>query len=249
MIHGGIDGYSRCIVYLLCSNNNRAETVTSLFLSAIEAYGLPSRVRSDFGTENTGVAMFMLEHPHRGPNRGSVITGSSVHNQRIERLWLEVKKNIVTYYRNIFYYLEQCELLDALNDSHLFALHYVFLPRINRSLNELFASWNNHPMRTANNRSPLQLWYSGLHAVVMSNSSAVQSLMSDNTNWNDYGIDEHISNIDTDNNVNVPEIPIQISENETQEIQQHINPLADDGNHGINLYQLTLAALQELTLS
>ena len=37
----------------------------------------------------------MLQHPPRGINRGSMITGRSVHNQRIERLWLEVKMKAV----------------------------------------------------------------------------------------------------------------------------------------------------------
>ncbi|CAH3036790.1 unnamed protein product [Pocillopora meandrina] len=31
VIHGGIDGYSRYIVYLQCSKNNKSETVTKPF--------------------------------------------------------------------------------------------------------------------------------------------------------------------------------------------------------------------------
>ena len=78
--HAAIDGYSRMIVFMKCSNNNKATTVYHHFLEAILNYGLPSRVRSDQGRENCLVAQHMLEH--RGEARGSMITGSSVHNQR-----------------------------------------------------------------------------------------------------------------------------------------------------------------------
>ena len=54
--HCCIDGYSRLVVYIHCSANNRASTVYDLFLHAVEVYGLPSRVRCDQGTENIHVA-------------------------------------------------------------------------------------------------------------------------------------------------------------------------------------------------
>lgn len=53
--HGGIDGYSRTIVYLKCSDNNRALTVLSAFNEAVEDHGLPCKVRSDLGGENVSV--------------------------------------------------------------------------------------------------------------------------------------------------------------------------------------------------
>ena len=85
VIHGGIDAFSRLIVYLHCSNNNRKETVTHLFRSATGCYDWPSRVRSDHGGENVGVWQLMEEV--RGLNRGSFMTGTLVHNRRIKRLW------------------------------------------------------------------------------------------------------------------------------------------------------------------
>ena len=92
VIHGAIDGYSRLITYLRCSTNNKASTVFELFRQAIEIHGLPSRMRSDYGVENVDIAWFMLTCPEKGINRGSMITGSSVHNQRIERLWGRLKE-------------------------------------------------------------------------------------------------------------------------------------------------------------
>ena len=78
-------GLSRLVVFLQASTNNRADSVLNLFMEAIQRCSLPSRVRSDRGLENIAVGRFMIEA--RGKNRGSIITGNSVHNQRIERLW------------------------------------------------------------------------------------------------------------------------------------------------------------------
>ena len=85
VIHAAIDGYSRLPVFCVCSDNNRSDTVLSYFFNATSLYGIPSRIRTDMGTENVQIVRFMLNHPLRGPGRGSAIVGSSVHNQRIER--------------------------------------------------------------------------------------------------------------------------------------------------------------------
>ena len=77
VIHGGIDGYSRLPVYCCCSTNNYSITVLGLFEEAVERYGLPSRVRCDRRNENVDVGFYMLNHPLRGPARGSIIQGGN----------------------------------------------------------------------------------------------------------------------------------------------------------------------------
>jgi hypothetical protein len=46
--HAGIDGYSRRVVFLGISNNNRASTVFRKFQSAVDELGIPARVRYAF---------------------------------------------------------------------------------------------------------------------------------------------------------------------------------------------------------
>lgn len=162
VIHGGIDGYSRLPVYLSASTNNRADTVLQCFLEGVQQYGLPSRVRCDRGGENVMVSQFMLTHPGRGPGRRSCITGRSVHNQRIERFWRDLFMGCVSLFYTLFYILEDMGILDPTNNTDLFALHYVFIPRINHSLDVFRQSYSHHRLRTARNRTPYQLWISGL---------------------------------------------------------------------------------------
>lgn len=93
-----------------------------------------------------------------------VVIGRSTHNQRIERLWRDVYGDCLSLFYQIFQYLEMHNMLDADDETHIWCLHMVYLPMINQHLETWKASWVHHPLRTESNKSPMQLWISGLHA-------------------------------------------------------------------------------------
>ena len=154
VIHGGIDGFSRLIVYMKCATNNTASTVLSLFEAAISAYGCPQSIRSDLGGENVDVWRHMLQL-HGDPS--SVITGSSTHNERIGRLWNDTNRYISRMFSDLFRHLESEGFLDPLNEVDVFCLHFIFLPIINKCIDEFVVSWNNHSLSNEGNMTPNQL--------------------------------------------------------------------------------------------
>ena len=156
VVHAAIDGFCRLITYCHCSDNNRANTVYALFREATGKFGVPLRVRTDYGVENVRVWEYML---HTTSNTNSVIVGSSVHNQRVERLHRDINTQVVNGFYNEFNELEKEGLLDPENEADLFCLHLVYLPLINKRLNEFVQGSNHHSLSTENNKTPLQLFH------------------------------------------------------------------------------------------
>ena len=65
-----------------------------------------------------------------------VIVGSSVHNVRIERLWRDMFRCVLSVFYQLFFFFEETERLDPLSELDLFCLHFVYIPRINKALRE-----------------------------------------------------------------------------------------------------------------
>ena len=231
------------IVFLQASTNNKATTVLSLFQNAVQQYNLPSRVRSDLGLENIEVAKMMMQE--RGINRGSHITGKSVHNQRIERLWRDVNRIICSCFLNIFLYLEQKELLDPTNDLHLFCLHIVYTKLINKAITEFIGQWNNHPVSTESNFSPNQLWIQGMLQLRNSGFTGVSAVVeSDVIDFEHYGRDDDgpVPMLQDENTVSVPETLVPFNDERLHSLHitcdSILNPNFDE--NGILTYQVVL---------
>jgi hypothetical protein len=242
VVHGCVDSYSRVIIFLKCSNNNEAATVFQSFQNSVNTFHYPRRIRTDHGTENVEVARFML-HKY-GITKNPIIRGRFIHNQRIERMWKDVFAYILQYFYNLFYFMESQDILDPDNELHLFALQYIYIPRVNRALDYFTDQWNNHPMSTERNRSPLQTWTAGFYKFAESNYSAVRDVLdASTTNFDDYGIDDDgpRPQIETNNNVIVPRSTIQLSVQETQAPVDEISLLGEDNDNGISLYQGAVA--------
>ena len=237
MVHGGIDGFSRLIVYLRCATNNLSITVEKEFLKAVDLQGLPSRLRCDRGVENVRVKEIMLQR--RGEGRGSVLCGSSVHNQRIERLWKDVRRTVLQYFRNLFYFMEDCGLLDINNNLDLFCLHWTFLPRINKLLEKFKGGWNNHKLSTCHSKTPNQLFITGLlNLYGCADATAVDVFETTAVDPATFGVeDTNVAEPIDDDAVVVPEAPGPVPAMCLAALaQRRENIEQGDNNHGIQTF-------------
>ena len=199
-------------------------------MGGVQAYGLSSRMRSDNGLENVHIAQFMIEK--RDLERGSIITGESTHNQRIERLWRDVFNGVLCFYYNLFYFMEESSVLDPLNEYHIAALHHVHFPKINKKLETWRNAWARHRLRTTRS-SPMQMWLSGQ----LQNPVGV-----DDVNMADipmYGVEGDIGEEDE----NIQQRPIfdplnvELSENCLQEMTDRVPSTWMSDNYGIDKFE------------
>ena len=145
---------------------------------------------------------------------------------------------VIQLYYRLFYHMELEGLLDPLNHKHLFALHYIYKPRIQKSLDDFREGWNNHNIRTENNKTPYQLFVSGILQLHQSGLTALDFFDSVDDN---YGIDEAgLSHDDFNESVEISRIEFELSEDNYRNLTNTVDPLNNSESYGIDLYQRTI---------
>ncbi len=198
------------------------------------------------GMENIAVARMMLNkhglqsYPH--------LTGLSVHNQRIEQLWRDVVAYVVSHFRELLYSMEDSNILDPLNEVHLLAVQTVFVPRIDKALNDFILQWNFHFLRTEQSRTPMQLWMEGIYKNIMGDS--VRDIVNrDEFDPAQYGVDavrdDELAKIKTNNNINIPRHPFDLSDHE-EALISHVDASTNDGEFRVAIYLHFVDILQGL---
>ncbi|KAJ7379329.1 hypothetical protein OS493_016563, partial [Desmophyllum pertusum] len=113
---------------------------------------------------------------------------------------------------------------------HKFALHFIYLPRINRALSSFASAWNNHPLRTENNWSPKRIWVNGMIDFRNHQLMAVADMMEQEPSFDDltwYGYDPSAPTPMDDGLalVDVQDVDIELPANVLHDLTAAVNPV------------------------
>lgn len=155
-------------------------------------------------------------------------------------MWPDVNRVIVSRFLNIFLFLESNGYLDPDNEIHILALHNVYLPLINNSIDEFVRQWKNHPLTSECHYSPLQLWVRDMVTLRNSGYSAVDSVLLGDQVLDNYGVKDGLheedAEIETSNVVVVPESPIALEDAACLALQELLHHDVTDDPNGIACY-------------
>ena len=152
-IHGGVDGFSRKVLWLeVTRSNNAPETVAQFYLDFVrQNRGCPLQTRTDCGTENgvIAAAQCYFRSDDNGPMQGEQAHcfGTSTHNQRIENWWSHLRKTCTGWWIQFFKDLVEEKQLNLDNEYTKECLWFAFNGILQNSLHEVQLYWNTHYIR------------------------------------------------------------------------------------------------------
>lgn len=173
-----------------------------------------------------------------------------MHNQRIERLWLDVFKEVCDSVCNELYGLENEGLLDNDNIIHRFCVQHIYINVINRKLSLFQSGWNLHGLRTENNKTPRQLWLEGVLSNYNSELTAIREIRDVSETLNDR-LSQSLQNLDAPSSISVLDnesvdntssfyASIELHERQKQQLHEIMNR---DNISDKEKYQLCVASL------
>lgn len=178
---------------------------------------------------------------HRGPT--AVIAGSSVRNQRVERLNGDVNIQVNRFFAEVFRELEFENKLDITNPADKFCLHYIYLPRINKTLTEFINAHNAHSISTEGSATPNQLMFAYRHLTELHHS------ITHSTPYPMVSVQQLLSNQNTLPFVTVSSPVSPLPDEKMSELREHVNPLAESSEKGKDLYSRTVKFLGDYLVS
>ncbi|XP_063680195.1 uncharacterized protein LOC134815582 [Bolinopsis microptera] len=145
-IYGALDTYSRKIIFLYIGRSNRDSEVIGriLFDHLLESRVLPQMLRFDKGTETVHAAavhktLLQLKNVDK---EITTILGPSTAN-KIERLWRQVREKVCDGFRHVLREIDQDGLYDSSCEYDRDLIAGVFIPVVERYLDEFRENHNN----------------------------------------------------------------------------------------------------------
>ena len=218
-----LDMFSRLMTFVLASNESptHSENIHASFIKSIEKYSWPNMVSTDERDEKALIWKSMIEE------KGDMSVEMSSKLDRVQ--WITIIKNdmnsnIFNPLIETFTQLEEEQSLDVSNETDLFCLHLVYLPRINKLLHEFALGYNACPIPHGSGATPSQIFYAHNDMTLSSNKDILPNLIHSST--------ETAAKIDL-NSV------CPISSDKLAELYEHVNPLDNSVDNGQELYYRT----------
>ena len=138
------------------TSNKQPEVVAHFYIQTVKQLkGVPTRIRSDDGTENRIVEAIQIAlrsaHLDEHQGLGSFNIGTSPANQRIESLWSQFRNDRIIWWRHFFQEMGDRGVLDISYPITTECLRYCFMQLIKKDLNEFALRWNRHILAPSTN--------------------------------------------------------------------------------------------------